>query len=149
MSEQLTREIVVHEEQLSRATRTLDASALDRLYADDLMVTSVLGETGRGKGAILDEVERGAVMRKQAADAGKAVTTTYDKQDLSVMPLGDAVVTSYRFVVEINGANVHVRRRYRTTNIWAKRQGRWQVVATHTAFVLDPKQAAKMAGEPD
>jgi hypothetical protein len=28
-----------------------------------------------------------------------------------------------------------------------KRQGRWQIVAAHTGFVLSPKQAASLAGE--
>lgn len=148
MSERLTREIIAQEEQLSRATRTLDLDALDRLYADDMMMTSVLGETGQGKAAVMDEARRGATMRQQAAEAGKPVTTSYDKEDLTVVPLGDAAVTSYRFVVNINGENIKIHRRYRTTNIWAKRQGHWQVVAAHTAFVLDPKQAAKLAGEP-
>jgi hypothetical protein len=27
-----------------------------------------------------------------------------------------------------------------------KRDGRWQIVAGHTAFVLDPKQAAMLSG---
>ena len=87
-------------------------------------------------------------MRIQAAEAGTPVTTTYDKEDLTVVPLGDAAVSSYRFVVDIRGEGIDVHRRYRTTNVWAKREGRWQVVAAHTAFVLDPKQAAKLAGEP-
>jgi ketosteroid isomerase-like protein len=148
MMEQIAAEVIAQEEQLTRATQTLDLEKLDRLYADDIMMTSVLGETSRSKAAILDEARRGAAMRQQAAEAGKPITTTYTKEDLTIMPLGDAAVTSYRFVVEHKGASIHVYRRYRTTNIWARQQGRWQVVAAHTAFVLDPTQAAKLTGEP-
>ena len=148
MLEQIAAEVIAQEEQLTRATQTLDLRGLDRLYADDIIMTSVLGETSRGKTAILDEARRGAAMREQAAEVGKPVTTTYTKEDLTIMPLGDAAVTSYRFVVEIKSDGINVHRRYRTTNIWARQQGRWQVVAVHTAFVLDPTQAAKLAGEP-
>jgi len=63
------------------------------------------------------------------------------------VPLGNVAVTSYRFVVTIKGERIDVSRHYRTTNVWTKIQGRCQVVA-HTAFVLDPKQAARLAGEP-
>jgi len=61
---------------------------------------------------------------------------------------GDAAVVSYRFVVRIKGENIDVQRRYRTTNVWMKRQERWQIVAAHMAFVLDPRQAAILVGEP-
>jgi len=148
MLEHIAAEIIAQEEQLARATRTLDVEELDRLYADDIMMTSVFGETSRSKTAILDEARRGTAMRQHAAEAGKPVTTTYTKEDLTIIPLGEAAVTSYRFVVEHRGDGIHVHRRYRTTNIWARQEGRWQVVAAHTAFVLDPTQAAKLAGEP-
>jgi len=141
-------EIMAQEQQLADATRILDLDQLDRLYADDIMMTSVLGETCRSKATILDEARRGAAMRQQAAAAGKPVTTTYTKEDLTILPLADSAVTTYRLVIEINGEGIHLHRRYRTTNIWARRHGGWQVVAAHTAFVLDPKQAAKLAGEP-
>lgn len=49
--------------------------------------------------------------------------------------------------MKIKGGSVNVERKYRTTNVWMKRNGRWQVMAAHTAFVLDPKQAAMLAGE--
>jgi hypothetical protein len=39
------------------------------------------------------------------------------------------------------------RRRHRTTNVWTKREGSWQIVATHTAFVLNAQQAAMLFGE--
>lgn len=147
MSDPLAKEIIAQEDLLGQATRTLDLDALDRLYADDAMMTSVVGETGPGKATVMEEARRGAAIRKQAAAAGKPVTTTYDKEDLKVVPLGDAAVTSYRFVVTFKGEGVDIHRRFRSTNIWAKRQGRWQVVAAHTAFVLDPTQAASLARE--
>jgi hypothetical protein len=50
-------------------------------------------------------------------------------------------------VVRIQADGIDVNRCYRTTNVWMKRQGCWQIVAAHTGFVLSPKQAASLAGE--
>ena len=43
-----------------------------------------------------------------------------------------------------SGEGVNTQRRYRTANVWMKRQGRWQVVAAHTALVLDARQVASL-----
>jgi len=140
------QEIVALEDSLTQATRALDVDALDRIYADDIIMTSVLGEPC-GKTVVLDEARRGVAQRQSAAAAGKPITSSYDKEDLTVSAGGDAAVASYRFVVRIQADGIDVNRRYRTTNVWMKRQGRWQIVAAHTGFVLSPKQAASLAGE--
>lgn len=140
------QEILAQEERLTQATRTLDIDALDRIYADDIIMTSVLGEPC-GKSFLMDEARRGTAERASAAAAGTEMVGKYDKEDLRVAANGEAAVASYRFVVTITGKGIDMRRRYRTTNVWMKRQGHWQVVAAHTAFVLDPKQAASLAGE--
>jgi ketosteroid isomerase-like protein len=49
--------------------------------------------------------------------------------------------------VKVKGTNIDVERRYRATNVWMNRGGRWQIVAAHLAFVLDPTQAAMLSGE--
>jgi len=135
------QEILAQEENLARATRNLDIAALERIYADDIVMTSVLGETC-GKSNVMEEAKRGAAQREAAAAAAHPVETSYDKEDLKVVPLGDAAVASYRFVVRMKGPGIDLNRRYRTTNVWAKRHGSWQVVAAHTAFVLNPRQVA-------
>jgi ketosteroid isomerase-like protein len=148
MDSALEKDIVAQEETLTRATTALDVNALDRLYADDIMMTSVLGHAGCNKATIIDEARRGIAQRQAAADVGTPFETSYDKEDLKVVGQGDTAVSSYRFVVKIKGGSINVERKYRTTNVWMRRDGRWQVVAAHTAFVLDPKQAAMLAGEP-
>ena len=140
------QEIVALEDRLTQATRALDVDALDRIYADDIIMTSVLGEPC-GKTVVLDEARRSVAQRESAATGGKPITSSYEKEDLKVSAVGDAAVASYRFVVRIQADGIDVNRRYRTTNVWMKRQGRWQIVAAHTGFVLSPKQAASLAGE--
>jgi ketosteroid isomerase-like protein len=139
------QEVLTQEEYLTLATRNLDIAALEQIYADDILITSVLGDTC-GKSTVIDEAKRGAAQRAGAVAAPTHIAS-YDKEDLKIVLLSDAAVTSYRFVVRIKGPSIDLHRRYRTTNVWAKRHESWQVVAAHTAFVLDPKQVASLEKE--
>jgi ketosteroid isomerase-like protein len=143
MSATAEQEVQAEEENLTAATRNLDVAALERIYSDDILMTSVLGETC-GKSGLIQEAKRGIDHRQRAAAEGARFDGSYDKEDLKIAVHGDTAVSNYRFVVRMKGPGVDVHRRYRTTNVWAKRQGRWQVVAAHTAFVLDPKQVATL-----
>ena len=140
-------EILQQEEQLADAKRTLDLDAIDRIYANDLLLTGVLGEPTCSKGAVMDEMRRGIAQRAAAQAGGAGFETRTENQDTKIVPLGDAAVANYRFVVTVKGPNLDVRRQYRATNVWAKRDGRWQIVAAHMGFVLDPQQAAMLAGD--
>ena len=141
------QEILQQEEQLADAKRTLDLDALNRIYADELLMTGVLGEPRCTKAAIIDEAKSGIAQRESAVASGQAFETSCNNEDMTVATHGDTAIANYRFVVKFTGPNVDVHRRYRTTNVWIKRDGRWQIIAAHTAFVLDPKQAAMLAGE--
>jgi ketosteroid isomerase-like protein len=130
MHDALDREVLAQEDQLTEATRTLNIGALDRLYADDIMFTGVTGAIC-AKSSLMDEARRGATERQKPAPAPAVVS--YDKDDVRGVRHGDTAVTSYRFGITVrqdSGETVH---RYRTTNVWMKRDGRWQVVAAHTA----------------
>ena len=142
-----TDEILRQEEQLADARRTLDLDAIDRIYADDLLLTGVLGEPTCSKTAVMDEVRRGIAQRDGAKVAGAQFETVTQNEDTKVMVLGDTAIANYRFVVTVKAPSLDLRRRYRTTNVWVKRDGRWQIVAVHMAFVLDPQQAAMLSGE--
>ena len=147
MSIPLTQEILREEERLSEAKQTLDLDALNRIYADDLLMTGVLGEPTCTKAAVIDEMKRGIAQRESAAASGQAIQTSCSNEDVTVTTHGDTAIARYRFIVKITGPSVDVLQRCRTTNVWIKRDGRWQIVAAHTAFVLDAKQAAMLAGE--
>ena len=143
----MIEEILQQEEQLANAKHTLDLDAIDRIYADDLLLTGVLGEPTCSKGAVMDEMRRGIAQRDAAQAGGAGFETRTENEDTKIVPLGDAAVATYRFVVTFKGPNLDIRRQYRATNVWAKRDGRWQIVAAHMGFVLDPQQAAMLAGE--
>ena len=140
-------EILQQEEQLADAKRTLDLAAIDRIYAEDLLLTGVLGEPTSSKSGVMDEVRRGIAQRDQAKAGGTPFETLTENEDIKVVALGDTAIANYRFVVTIKGPKLDLRRRYRATNVWVKRDGRWQIVAAHMAFLLDPQQAAMLSGD--
>jgi len=110
-------------------------------------MTGVLGEPTCGKAAIIDEAKRGITQRQAAEASGRHFEASAENEDMKVAAHGDTAISSYRFIVRIKGQNIDVHRRYRATNVWMKRDGRWQVVAGHMAFVLDANQAAVLTGE--
>ncbi len=125
-------EIMTAEERLTTATRDVNVDELDRLYAGDIMFTGVTGVIC-DKRALMDEARRGQAERQKASSAGTPAVVGYEKDDVRATRHGDTAVTSFRFSVTIRGGDQEVVRRYRTTNVWMKRSGQWQVVAAHTA----------------
>lgn len=132
MNGNIQQEILTQEENLTQATRNLDIEGLERLYADDIMATGVTGEVC-SKSTMIEEARRGIAERQSAIASGKKFVSSYDKEDIKVVSHGDIAFSSYRFVVTIKGEGIDVNRRYRTTNVWMKRQAGWQVIAAHTA----------------
>ena len=132
MDRNIEQEILAQEENLTQATRNIDIQALEYTYADDILVTGVTGEVC-SKATMIEEARQGIAQREAAIAAGKSFVSSYDKEDIKTVSHGDVAISSYRFVVKIKGDGIDVNRRYRTTNVWMKRQGRWQVIAAHTA----------------
>ena len=146
MSEDIEREILSREAELLKAKQKLDIEALQRIYADDLMLTGVLGEPTCSKPAIIEEVQRGIAQRESAIASGKTFQASAENEDIKVATYGDTAVANYRFVVNVKADNLDIHRKYRTTNVWARRQGGWQIVAVHMSLILDPKQVAALGG---
>jgi ketosteroid isomerase-like protein len=147
MAVTMEQEIVEQEERLADAKRALDLGAIDRIYADDLLLTGVMGEPTCSKTAVIDEVKRGIAEREHARASGQPLVMSAVNEDMKVVRHGDTAITNYRFVVKIKTPTADVARRYRATNVWKQQDGRWQIIAAHMSFVLDPTQAAMLSGE--
>jgi ketosteroid isomerase-like protein len=132
MSGTIEHEVLTQEENLTQAKRQLDVAALDRIYADDVLFTGVTGEVC-GKAALMSEATRGIAERDAATAQGKAFSASIDKEDIKIVTHGDTAIASYRFVVRFQGGGMDVHRRYRTTDVWLKREGRWQIIGGHMA----------------
>ena len=133
------QEILTQEDNLTQAKRNLDIPALDRLYADDVLFTGVTGEVC-GKAGMMSEARQGLIQRDAAVAQGKKFSASIDQEDMKVVTQGDTAVASYRFLVHIEAEGVDVRRRYRSTDMWLKRAGAWQIIGGHMSS-LDPQGA--------
>ena len=117
------KQILRLEEELTQTEMRVDVDALDRIYADDIMVTAPIGIC----------VDKPAVMTEVRQAADKAVVARYDKEDLRVRAYGDTAVSSYRMTAEATFEGVEIKRQLCITNVWMKRSEQWQIVARHTA----------------
>jgi len=120
---EIEKEILRIEETLTQTEMKLDVEALDRIYADDIMVTAPVGVC----------VDKPAVMDEVRLAAAKAVIGKYDKDDLKVRAFGDTAVSSYRMTAEATFEGVEIKQSFCITNVWMRRSDGWQIVARHTA----------------
>jgi ketosteroid isomerase-like protein len=126
MSE-VEKDIVKLEEELTQTEMRLDVEALNRIYADDIMVTAPIGIC----------VDKPAVMTEVRQAAQKATVGKYNKDDLRVRAFGETAVTSYRITADAKFEGVEIKRSLCITNVWMKRDSGWQIVARHTASLPD------------
>lgn len=117
------KDILMMEEELTKTEMQVDVAALDRLYANDIMVTAPIGIC----------VDKPAVMTEIRQAAAKAVVGRYDKTNLKVRAYGDTAVSSYRMNAEATFEGQEIKRELCITNVWLKRDGHWQIIARHTA----------------
>ena len=122
MSE-IEQDILKLEENLTQTEARLDVEGLDRIYADDIMVTAPVGIC----------VDKPAVMSEIRLAAEKAIVGRYDKDDLKVRAYGDTAVSSYRMTAWATFEGTEIKRSLCITNVWMKRDHHWQIVARHTA----------------
>lgn len=129
---QTEQDILKLEEELTQTESRLDVDALDRIYADDIMVTAPVGIC----------VDKSAVMSEVRMAAEKAIVGRYDKDDLKVRVFGDTAVSSYRMTAWATVEGQEIRRALCITNVWMKRNSHWQIVARHTASMPSDRPPA-------
>jgi ketosteroid isomerase-like protein len=124
---QTEKDVLRLEEQLTQTESRVDVDTLDRIYADDIMVTAPIGIC----------VDKPAVMSEIRLAAEKAIIGRYDKDDLKVRAYGDTAVSSYRMTAWATVEGQEIKRALCITNVWMKRSAGWQIVARHTASLPD------------
>lgn len=129
---EVEKEVATLEDELTHTEMRLDVEALDRTYADDIMVTAPIGLV----------VDKPAVMHEVRLAAEKAKIESYDKNDLKVRAYGDnTAVTSYVITARAMFEETEINRQFCITNVWMRRDQRWQIVARHTATLEQPPPA--------
>jgi uncharacterized protein (TIGR02246 family) len=104
-----------------------DLNALDRIIADDYVITNSDGSV-LGKQQDMEPLKAGLKFESAAVE------------DLKVRVYGDAAVVTgvTTFKGSFNGRAFAARERF--TDVWVRRNGRWQAVASQETRL--PKQAA-------
>ena len=129
---EVENEILKLEEELTHTEMRVDVEALNGVYADDIMVTAPIGLV----------VDKPAVMHEIRQAAQKAKIESYDKNDLKVRAYGaDVAVTSYIMTAKATFDGIKINRQFCITNVWMRRDGRWQIVARHTANNEPPQDS--------
>jgi ketosteroid isomerase-like protein len=118
------RELLERNKEYDEALVREDASALDRIFADEFIYTSTTGEL---------------INKAQQLEAIKSgdLKIEYGKSDeVRVRVYGNVAVMTGRFIAkgEYKGKVFETPERY--TAVWVKRQGRWQLVAEQGTRVV-------------
>jgi uncharacterized protein (TIGR02246 family) len=117
-------ELRAAEAQLAAALSSVDLDQLSRLWADDFVSTMADGRVTSGK-------KRLEALRAQKPDASSRVTN--ENQQVDVRVEGDWALVLVTSSWLESGKRVGAP--YQATHVWAKRDGRWRLIAAHISEV--------------
>jgi hypothetical protein len=115
-----------------KAYREQDPELLDRILADEFQMIDADGAWA-SKAEELEYVRK----HKPSYDSFRFVI-----KRLEIFENDSAVVAGTGFITDRRGAD-HVVTEYQSTNIFIKRDGRWQAIASHVSGVKDQARADK------
>lgn len=123
------QEILRLEEERCEAILHNDAAAMQRLLADEFIVTDVQGK-------VHDKADEVALYK----DARRQ-TESWDPSEVKVRVYGDMAVVTQRAAVKdvLEGDRRDVQ--LRLTHVWVERDGRWQAIARHATRISKPPQS--------
>ena len=122
-SENLEQEILKLDAELFDAISRADVVARERIAADDLIYTTYYGSA-------LNKAEWIAHVTKPAPASSKQL-----RDDLRIRILGDTAIVTGRLTIKIENPQSTGRIQSRYTNVYAKRQGEWKLVAAQVTEV--------------
>jgi hypothetical protein len=117
-SASVTQELTQIEHQIATYWKSRDCDAWGALLHADWSVIHITG-------TILTKAEALKMCR-----APGAPTEAHSVDELSVRPFGDAAVVTGRTIVTLGGTSPETVK-LRFTDVFIRRDGRWQVVASH------------------
>lgn len=114
-----------------------DAAAMERIVADDFTITFPRGEV-QTKAQILAALKELKARRVPNAPAPKFYT-----EDVQARVYGDTVILIGRVITRWQSQGNEMRDQSRYTDTYVKRNGRWQVVASHLSEIAPQQQSLK------
>jgi uncharacterized protein (TIGR02246 family) len=118
------QELRAVESQLAQALSSVDVDQLARLWSDDFVSTMVGGH-------VVTREKRLESLRKHKPDSTSALIGSNGRVDVRVY--GDWAVVLVTSTWLADGKRVGDP--YQATHVWAKREGRWRLVAAHISEV--------------
>jgi len=112
-------ELVELSHELVRAVQEHDQARLAELLADEFTLLGAAGELGRTE------------LLEAAAGPYEIDSFAYDEIDPEVYGNTAVLVSRYRQTGRLAGADVS--RDLRVTDVWVRRDGRWQIVRRHAS----------------
>lgn len=120
------KEILKLENQWSEAVVKCDTTTLQRLYADEYLFTDAGGDVWNKKQDIA------------SIASGTYVATSFNLDDMKVHIYQRVAVVTGSNDIKATYKGKDISGKYRFTDVFVKRSGRWQCVATQSTLV--PKQ---------
>ena len=119
-------QLIELERQLSEALVREDAPVLDRLWSNDLVFTFPNGK-------VSNKAQRLAGQKPAAQPSQSEAATTND--EVKVFLYGSTAVVTVLTTWSGKENNQAYSSQFQATHVWAKQQGRWQLVAAHVSPV--------------
>ena len=117
-------ELIELERQMSEALVRQDAAVLDRLWSKDLVFTFPNGHVSNKKQRLAGQ--------KPSAESAQSTNTN---DEVKVHLYGRTAVVTVLSTWKGKAGTQEYSDKYQATHVWAKQQGRWQLVAAHVSQV--------------
>jgi uncharacterized protein (TIGR02246 family) len=115
------REILALQHTWMKAVMAHDAATLQAILADDFTLTSV-----HSSGELVSKSE-------YIASFGKVKNSLFSFRDVIVRIYGEMAVVNSRFNQQYVGEQKEAAGDFLLTDVWVKRNGRWQAVSRHSS----------------
>jgi hypothetical protein len=116
-------EIEALEQREARAMLTADASALQTLWADDMVVNSTANLIA-GKQILLEMIKNGRLKLR-----------IYERKPVRITVFGDLIVTTGNEISQLIADIAEFKLFVSYMNVWTKRDGNWQLLARHVGLI--------------
>ena len=111
------------EQREASAMLAADTSALQTLWADDMVVNSTANLIA-GKQFLLELVQNGRLKLR-----------TYERRPVRIAVIGDLVVSTGSEVSQLITETAELKLFTSYMNLWTKRSGNWQLLARHVGLI--------------
>jgi hypothetical protein len=124
---QTHKTIEIMEQRESQALRDADISALQTLWADDLIVNSTANLIA-GKQILLEMIQQGRLRLR-----------SHERRPVRIATFDDIVVVTGNEVAELISETAEFKLFTSYMNVWMKRKKDWQLVARHVGLIQRAK----------